>query len=187
MAQWFWKQSVCMWTCSALDHSRIVSQLLLLLVHQQYLWGSPFWVRFLCMWLFFNPNIEVVTFPLRGRCLLVVFLLPAFTCLRDECQDLQSLCDGIHMCTGYTLVYTLIWKSFWGMESEPMLTPKEKSPKIEPTMLHQAGQRAQHTTNELFQPYCFSTNIRDRSSTKITHCLTEIVVWGPRRVLGYCF
>ena len=47
------------------------------------------------------------------------------------------------------------------MDSEPMLTPREKSSltkqkspqrKIEPTTLHQAGQRAQHTTNELFQP-----------------------------------
>ena len=35
---------------------------LLLLVPQLYLWGSPFWVRFLCMWSFFNPTIEVVTF-----------------------------------------------------------------------------------------------------------------------------
>ena len=41
-------------------------------------------------------------------------------------------------------------------ESEPMLTPREKSPlpgknspqrRMEPTTLHQAGQRAQHTTD----------------------------------------
>ena len=44
-------------------------------------------------------------------------------------------------------------KSFWGMESEPMLTPREKFPlldvqrRIEPTTLHHAGQRAQHTTD----------------------------------------
>ena len=46
------------------------------------------------------------------------------------------------------------------MESEPMLTQREKSSlpeknshqrRIEPTTLHQAGQRAQHTTNELFR------------------------------------
>ena len=36
--------------------------LLLLLRSQLHLWGSPFWVRFLCMWLFFNPTIEIVTF-----------------------------------------------------------------------------------------------------------------------------
>ena len=47
-----------------------------------------------------------------------------------------------------------------GIESESMLTPRENSlcrknspqRRIEPMMLHQAGQRAQHTTNELFQP-----------------------------------
>ena len=39
------------------------------------------------------------------------------------------------------------------MESEPMLTPREKSPlpeahrRIEPMILHQAGQQAQHTTD----------------------------------------
>ena len=46
------------------------------------------------------------------------------------------------------------------MESEPTLTPKEKSSlrekksqrRMEPTSQHQAGRRAQHTTNELFRP-----------------------------------
>ena len=46
------------------------------------------------------------------------------------------------------------------MVAEPMLTPREKSPlpekksprRIEPTTLHQAGQQAQHTANELFWP-----------------------------------
>ena len=39
------------------------------------------------------------------------------------------------------------------MESEPMLTPREKSPlpeaqrRIEPMMLHRTGQQAQHTTD----------------------------------------
>ena len=28
-----------------------------------------------------------------------VFLLPAFTQLGHECQDLLSLCDGMHVCT----------------------------------------------------------------------------------------
>ena len=46
-----------------------------------------------------NPTIEVVTFRLRGWCMLGVFLLPAFTRLGRECQDLLSPCDGIHVCT----------------------------------------------------------------------------------------
>ena len=66
---------------------------------QLYLWGSPFWVRFLRVWPFLNPAIEVVTFRLRGWRMLGVFLLPAFTRLGYECQDLLSLCSGMHVST----------------------------------------------------------------------------------------
>ena len=48
---------------------------------------------------FFNPTIKVVTFRLRGWCVLGVFLLPAFTRLGHECQDLFSLCDEMHVCS----------------------------------------------------------------------------------------
>ena len=58
-----------------------------------------FWVRFLRMWPFFNPTIKVVTFCLRGWCVLGVFLLPAFTRLGHERQDLLSPCDEVHVCT----------------------------------------------------------------------------------------
>ena len=79
----------CVPSCSSVVH-------LLLLRSKLYLWGSPFWVRFLLMWLcvvvVFNPTIEVVTFRLRGRYILGVFLLPAFTCLGHEYQDLLSPC-----------------------------------------------------------------------------------------------
>ena len=47
----------------------------------------------------FNPTIEVVTFCLCGWCMLGVFLLPAFAHLGHECQDLLSLCYGVHVCT----------------------------------------------------------------------------------------
>ena len=84
--------------------------------------------------------------------MLGVFLLPAFTRLGHEREDLLSPCGGMHVCTDYTSVYTLIRKSFGLVESEAMLTPREKSPlpeksplrRMEPTTLHQAGQRAQH-------------------------------------------
>ena len=49
-----------------------------------------------------------------GWCVLGVFLLPTFTHLGHEHQDLLSLCDEMHVCTDYTSVYTLIRKSFWG-------------------------------------------------------------------------
>ena len=91
--------------------------------------------------------------------MLGVFLLPACTRLGHDCQDLLSPFDGMHVCTDKTSVYFLIRKSFGGMESEPMLTPRENplyrknSPqrRIEPTTLLQAEQLAQHTTNELFR------------------------------------
>ena len=78
--------------------------------------------------------------------MLSVFLLLAFTGLGHEGQDLWSPCDGMHVCTDYTSVYTVVRKRFVEMESEPMLTPREKSPllekkknpqrSIEPTTLH---------------------------------------------------
>ena len=58
-----------------------------------------FWVRFLRMWPFFNPTIKVVTFRLRGWCVLGVFLLPASTRLGHERQDLLSPCNEMHVCT----------------------------------------------------------------------------------------
>ena len=58
-----------------------------------------FSVGFLCIWTFFNPAIEVVTFCLHGWCMLGVFLLLAFTCPGHECQDLLSPCNGMHVCT----------------------------------------------------------------------------------------
>ena len=50
-------------------------------------------------WPLFNPTIEVVTFCPRGWCMLGVCLLLAFTHLGHECQDLLSLCNGMHVCT----------------------------------------------------------------------------------------
>ena len=48
---------------------------------------------------FFNPTIKVVTFRLRGWCVLGVFLSLAFTRLGHERQDLLSPCDEMHVCT----------------------------------------------------------------------------------------
>ena len=94
-----------------------------------YLWGSLRWVRFLRMWSFSSPAIEVVTFCLHRWCMLGVFLLLTIVCLGHECQHLWSPCDGMRVCTDQDSVYTLIRKCFGGgMESEPMLTPREKSP-----------------------------------------------------------
>ena len=58
--------------------------------------------------------------------MLSMFLLLAFTSLGHECQDLLSPCNGKHVSTDKTSVCTLIQKSFG--ETEPMSTPREKSP-----------------------------------------------------------
>ena len=92
-----WACVCCLWHHIGIRRRKWEIVLLLLLRCQLYLWGSPFWVRFLCMWPCFNSTKEVVTFCLHGRCMLGVFSLPVFTCLWRECQDLLSLCDGMHV------------------------------------------------------------------------------------------
>ena len=47
---------------------------------------------------FLNSATEVITFHLHGWCMLGVLLLPAFTHLGHECQDILSLCDGMLVC-----------------------------------------------------------------------------------------
>ena len=71
-----------------------------LCVPQLYLWGSPLLGEiFVYVTLFFNPTIKVITFCLCGWCVLGVFLLPEFTHVGHERQDLLSLCDEMHVCT----------------------------------------------------------------------------------------
>ena len=115
-------------------------------------------VRFLRMWSFFNPTTEVVTFCLHGWCMLGVFLLLAFTRLGHECQDLLSLCDGIHVCTDKTSVYTHIQKSFGDgvrthANSKGKILSSRKFFSEEDRTHATVGQRAQHTTKELFWPW----------------------------------
>ena len=123
---------------------------LLLLRYQLHLWDSdsPFWVRFLRMWPFFNLTIEVVTVPLHGWCVLGVFLLQAFTRLGHE-SVLWNAC--VHR---LGLDLTLIWKSFGGMEWEPMLTPREKSvPEA------RGGLNPQHCIMQVSEPSTLPTEL----------------------------
>ena len=46
---------------------------------------TTFWVKFLCMWPFFDPTIEVVTFHLRWWCMLGVF----FCCQHSPVMDMD--------------------------------------------------------------------------------------------------
>ena len=90
------------WAISAPDTVIIFCLFVVVLffVFPSYISGvHHFWVRFLRTWPFFNPTIKVVTFRLRGWCMVGVFLLPAFTRLGHERQDLLSPCDEMHACT----------------------------------------------------------------------------------------
>ena len=89
--------------------------------------------------------------------------------LRHEYQDLLSPWDGLHVCTDQTSVYTLIRKNFreWSQnpcklqEKNPLFRKNSPQRRIEPMTLHQAGQRAQHTTNKLSRPpFCLTRPTR---------------------------
>ena len=76
------------------------------------------WVRFLCVWQFFLQSNQRCSHILSS-CMQGVFLLLAFTYLGHEYQDLSSLWDGMHVCTDYTSVYSLIRKSFREWSQNP--------------------------------------------------------------------
>ena len=91
-------------------------------------------------------------------------------------------------------------KEFWGngVRTHIILTPREKSPllekkspqrKIEPRTLHQAGQSAQHTLNELFQPHPSPTsdlNIGPLTADQTTdHVLQSCPTYAEKRQLTW--
>ena len=85
--------------------------------------------------------------------LLSVFLLLEFIHLAHDGHNLLTQCNGMHVYTKKTSVYTFIWRSCKEWESELKLTPRENPlnwmalRRIQPVMLHHTGQQAQHTTN----------------------------------------
>ena len=119
--------------------------------------------------------------------MLGVFLLLAFAHLGNECQDLLSPCNGMHVCTDKASVYTLIQKSFRGMESEPMLTPGGKSlppetqRRVEPATLYHTGERPNTWLAEL-QCLFFS----DAHNTSFLIFYSQLDLWGLWFVLDFC-
>ena len=95
---------------------------------------------------------EVVAFCLHGWCILGVFLSPAFTCLGHECRDLfDSVPWNAYMCRLDLGLYSHL-KEFLVNGVGNHVNSKGKMPstwgsdEVWTMMLHQAGQRAQHTT-----------------------------------------
>ena len=115
--------------------------LLLLVRSQLYHWGPPILGEIFAHVTFFDPTIEVVTFRLRGWYILGVFLLPAFTRLGHEYQDLLSMCSKMLVCDAQTRPqFILLSESFWEMESES----KGKVPSTRSTEEDQTHDAASH-------------------------------------------
>ena len=93
--------------------------------------------------------------------MLGVFLLPAFTHLGHEYQHLLSPCDGNARVHRLDLSLYSHSTEFWVNGVRTHVNSKGKIPSTgkilprggwNPRRWNQAGQRAQHTTNELFLP-----------------------------------
>ena len=80
------------------------------------------------MWPFFNLTIEVVTFHHRGWCMLGVFLLPAFTCLGHEYEDLLESVRWSACVHRLDLGWHSHPKDFGGNGIRTHVTPRDKSP-----------------------------------------------------------
>ena len=89
--------------------------------------------------------------------MLDVFLLLAFTCLGHERKDVLSQCDEMHVCTDQALLF--------GVESEAMLTPREKPP------LQENGKTNLHVNYTL--PCCYNSMLvgdgSQRSAKRVTN------------------
>ena len=83
---------------------------------------------------FFNPTIEVVTFCLRGWCMLGVLAASLHLSWTWMSGYFQS--ERWNSCM-HRLDFSLYShpKAFGGMESEPMLTPREKIPSTRKILL----------------------------------------------------
>ena len=91
------------------------------------------------------------------------FLLPAFTRLGHECQDLFSQCHTRHVCI-YT-PFILLFEGVLGSGVRTHVNSKGKFPlpeaqnRMEPATLHHTEQRAQHTTVGLILDFFQLRNI----------------------------
>ena len=99
----------------------------------------------------------MVTFRLCGWCMLVVFLLPAFTSLGHECQDLLSLCDGMHVWHRLDLGLYSHPEEFLGNGVRTHVNSKGKIPL--PEKLLRGGWNPQHCFKQDSQPNTLPTEL----------------------------
>ena len=138
-----------------------------------------FWVRFLRMWPFFNPTITVVTFRLRGWCVLGVFFVagihPSRTWTSGSFESVRwNAC--VHRLNLGLYSHP---KEFWGngvwthVNSKGIIPSTGKCPQrsIEPATL---WQRAQALPTELFRPpyiYLSLSSLADVEQKRNSHFL----------------
>ena len=140
--------------------------LVLLLCSLLWLWGSTFWMIFVCVcvcvcdcilgggWSLSNHWGRHVLSPWMVHAGFVFFasIHPSRTWMSGSFESVWWNACGLRLDLGL-YCHPKRWGGGGGVKSEPMLTPRENNPllqgqrRMEYTMLHQAGQRAQHTTD----------------------------------------
>ena len=118
-----------------------------------------FWVRFLRMWpfFFFNPTIKVVTFRLRGWCVLGVFFVAGIHTSRTWMSgSFESVRWNVCMHRLDLGLYSHP-KEFWGNGVWTHVNSKGKIPSAENVPRggsnpRRCGQRVQALPTELFRP-----------------------------------
>ena len=112
--------------------SAVAKYRLLLLSPQLHLWGSPFWVR-ICAHFFF----------VDGACVSGSFRVPAMECMCTQTRPRFVLSSG-------RVLGEWSQNPCYLQGKNPLCRRNSPQRRRERRTLHQVGQRAQHTTNELF-------------------------------------
>ena len=120
----------------------------------------------------FNPTIEVVTFSLCGWCRMGV-LLPAFTHLGHERQDLLSPCNGMHACTDDFSLHSNP-KEFWGNGVRAHVNSKGKIP-LTGKNIRTGGSNPRRCIKQDSQPNTLPSYSRPHLTSVTTDDLTSAI------------
>ena len=119
------------------------------------------------MWLFLYPTKDAVTFRLHGWCMLGVGFFASNSTVSRAWMSGSFEYMQWNACVHTLDLILYSPKEFLGNRVRTDVKSKGKNSlygnnfpprRIKPTTLHQAGQQAQHTTNELFQPQNHKSN-----------------------------
>ena len=134
------------------SNSSIYDSSFLLWHSKLHLWDSPFLVRFLHTWLFqsYHTGSHILySYMVHAWCVFVAGIHPSRTWMLGSFESMQWNACVYRLDLG---LYSHL-KEFWGNGVRSHGNYKGKSPlwetlrRFEPTTLHHAGQRAQHTND----------------------------------------